>query len=170
MSTPVRDTATARQRVFDAAVTAIRDAYDDPRERREPLAAPLAAALTLGFTPRHLASTARVPGRWLIARLPQLGQRADAYAAEIHHLERELAAVRADRALDVWHQRNPLATRVSYDSEPKAVHPPATKVLLAETFRVSRPTIDVWLEDARTAVNDGRIQPCDRAWPVDETD
>lgn len=93
-----------------------------------------------GITHRQISSYCRVPGRWLLAWYDDPAERAEAYAGEIHHLERELAAVRLDRARYVDVLRNP-----RLGSEPM------TKVALAETFKVSRPTIDDWLDDAGRA-------------------
>lgn len=143
--------------VLNEVASALRDAYDNPpplgtdalaldvRQQKE--RALLDEARRRGITARQMSSHARVPGLWLIGRLARLADRAAAYDAEIHHLERELAAVRRARALDVWHQRHP--------SLPD-LEKPMTKVALAEAFGVSRPTIDAWLEEARAYLNEHR--------------
>lgn len=98
-----------------------------------------------GITHRRIAAYSRVPGAWLIGWYDQPAERAQAYAAEIHHLERELAALRLGRARYVDRLRNPR----QYPGRPAT--PGMTKVALAETFKVSRPTIDGWLADAEQA-------------------
>lgn len=102
-----------------------------------------------GIAHRQIASYSRVPGRWLVGWYRQPTERATAYVGEIHHLERELAALRLDRARDAAALRNPR----QYPGRPKVGG--MTKVALAETFKVSRPTIDDWLRDATIAREQG---------------
>lgn len=143
--------------LLDRAATAIRALYDDyrmPARIGEPVPGEpevrqwVAECARRGLSHRQLASQARVPGRWLIGYLPTPQARGEAYRAEIHHLERELAAVRLDRARDV-------ADLVRRDRSP--YDPPAlTKTAAAEVFRVTRPTIDAWIADA--AAPQGAVQ------------
>ena len=99
-------------------------------------------ARRLGITPRRIASHCRVPGLYVIRWFSNPAELAAAYAAEIHHLEREAAAVRRTRARYV---RALVTQDLTSDGDLRA---PMTKTAAAATFKVSRPTIDAWLEDA----------------------
>jgi len=91
-----------------------------------------------GLTPRQIARHAHLPGRVVIRWLTDPGERAAAYTAELHHLDREAAEVRHLRAGDVAGLRVPAADGGAGWS----------KVDLAALHGVSRPTIDQWLSDA----------------------
>jgi hypothetical protein len=84
-----------------------------------------------GLTHRQIALRARIPGREVIRWVEDPQERAEAYTAELHHLEREKANVRRDRARDA---------RVQFEAGGK-------KIQLAALFGVSRPTLDEWLTD-----------------------
>lgn len=130
------------QDVLNQAAVALRDAYEDSHVGDPPRTAAaeaLAEVLSRGITVRQVASHARLPGRWLISWVRDPAARATAYRAEIHHLERELTAVRRDRARDVY-----FLTRRETPPQPGQL----SKTAAAETFDVSRPTIDAWIADA----------------------
>ena len=131
--------------LLDRAAAALRTLYDDyqrPPRIGEPVPGEpevrqwVAECARRGLSHRQLASHARVPGRWLIHYLPGAEQRADAYRAEIHHLERELAAVRADRAADVAELTD------------RRGEQPHTKTAVAAMHGVSRVTLDEWIAAA----------------------
>lgn len=98
------------------------------------------AARDHGLTVRQIASHARVPAGQVLRWIDDPRERAEAYAAEIHHLERAAAVWRLQRAREV---------DALYRDDPATGRKGMTKVALAELYRVSRPTIDAWLQDAQ---------------------
>lgn len=143
---------TTDQEILDVLAPLLRADYEDPqsvswewkprtvqtRWGQVTSAELLAEALHRGITPRLIAGLARVPGRWLIARIKDSAARAEAYRAEIAHLDREIELLRQDRALDVWRQARDRVRR-----EPDA----KTKTQIAAEHGVTRATINDWIDD-----------------------
>lgn len=88
-------------------------------------------ALAHGLTMRRIASHTQLPGKLIIPLIDDLQARADAYAAELHHLERAMEEIRAMRATEA-RQRHRAGEK---------------KTALAASYRVTRVTLDKWLDD-----------------------
>lgn len=106
-----------------------------------------------GITPRLVSSRTRLPGLWVLCWWPYPADRAAAYQAEVHHLDRALNEARRERAA---YAAALVADRtIGYVPDPDLVRSPTnhdgkplTKVAVAELFSVSRPTLDGWIDDA----------------------
>lgn len=142
-------TAQQIQADLDAAAKAVVDYYDHPVETPPHATHPAAnrdrsqqrewqwetavktvrRVLANGGSVRQVAVAAHLPGHLVIAFVEDAQARADAYVAELHHLERQMDAVREMRAKDARARRA--------DGE--------EKVSLAASFAVTRPTLDKWL-------------------------
>lgn len=90
-------------------------------------------ALKAGVSTRRIAAESHLPGLLVINFVDDPQDRADAYAAEVHHLERSLEMVRQARAKD--------ARDRYYEGQAEK----GIKARLAESYGVSRPTLDAWL-------------------------
>jgi hypothetical protein len=90
----------------------------------------VARSLKAGITMRHLAMDSHLPGLLIIQLIEDAQQRADAFVAEIHHLERSLDAVRQARIKD--------AQARFHAGE-------CYKTKLAASLKITRPTLDAWL-------------------------
>lgn len=134
------------RQLTDQTCEALRAGYDDPARIDRQTLALVDAAIRRGITARRLASHARVPGGWVIERLARPQDRAEAYAAELHHLDRAQRQIHLARARDAW--------RLLHNPDPGRK---TTKVELAATFGVSRPTLDSWLAQGDPARHTG---PC----------
>jgi DNA-binding transcriptional regulator LsrR (DeoR family) len=86
--------------------------------------------LAEGGSHRQIAVAAHLPGLLVIKLITDTQEAADAYAAEIHHLERSLNEVRDARIRDA---------RLRYEAGEK-------KTDLAASYGVTRPTLDKWLD------------------------
>lgn len=95
-------------------------------------------ALKAGITIRQLSIETHLPGLHIIQLIDDPQQRADAFTDEIHHLERSLDAVRQARAKDAQQRFQ------------AGQHEKGIKVQLAQSYGVTRVTLDAWLHPDRT--------------------
>ena len=136
--------------ILDHIKTRLVDVYErgpetsTPESRRH-LRHYLRAALDRGITARRISSHTRVPGTYIISLLDRPAEQAAAWNAEIHHLERTLAAARLARAHYAHHLVAPWGNEK-----------PMTKMAVAELFGVSRPTLDAWIQDSADHDRGGR--------------
>lgn len=112
-STPAQQTAASKQWDSDhrSAVDAV------------------ARVLTAGGSIRQISAVSHVPGHLIIDLIEDDQARADAYAAELYHLERAMDIVRKKRIADA---------RLRHKQG-------ESKTALADSFDVTRVTLDKWL-------------------------
>lgn len=95
-----------------------------------------------GIAMRQLAGDTRLSGLLIIRLIDDPQVRADAFAAELYHLERALGDVRRARAHDA-------RDRYRQGQQEKGI-----KVRLAESYGVTRPTLDAWLTPDEQEIHD----------------
>lgn len=149
-------TASATTALIERTVAAIRHAFGegstllpegsvDPwavsRRSREDVRVLLDRCLRAGVTVRLLALKSGVAGHLLVPLIDHPQQRADAYAAEIHNLERALETVRSQRM-------QAAVAEVREGEELSRLERNAAgleKQQVAKRWGVSRPTLDAWI-------------------------
>lgn len=101
------------------------------RAAQQDLAARLVnEALRRGISHRQISSASQLPGKLIIPLIEDEQHRSDAYAAELHHLERAVEEIRDMRIRRArWRRSNG-----------------EKKVDLADSYGVTRPTLDKWLD------------------------